>query len=104
MTAQVFKPGCDLSPPAGAMVLVKYIDHTMSDQPTAHWHDGDLPRPPKENGGVCWAMGWVVHKSANWLQLLHVSTKGQHGHYSELHIGSIKRVVVLEPVGIVEGE
>lgn len=86
---------------AGAMVLVQYVDHQMSAHP--HWHEGDLPEPPTRTAGDCWALGWLVFVDETWVQILHVTTTGQHGHFSDIHRGTVKAIYPLEPIGSIGG-
>ena len=78
------------SPP---LVRVVFRDHSMSIHP--HWHDNDLPDPPTGGEGVCVAVGYLVHRCKNWLQILHVTTTGQHGSYINIHRGTVDSVDVL---------
>lgn len=76
--------------PEARLVLVRFVDHAMSFHP--HWHDGDAPEPPAKRGGDCLTSGWLSHVSDEWIQVVHVVTRGQHGHYSDIHRGSVKSV------------
>jgi hypothetical protein len=76
------------------LVRVVFKDHSMSMHP--HWHDGDLPDPPARGEGVCVAVGYLVHSCKEWLQVLHVTTTGQHGSYINIHratVDSVERLV-----------
>jgi hypothetical protein len=75
------------------LVRVTFIDHAMSAHP--HWHDGDLPPPPKTSPAVCVAVGWMTFADDDWLQVLHVTTKHQHGHYCDIARACVVSVEVL---------
>jgi hypothetical protein len=82
-------------PHKAPLVRVIFYDHSMSIHP--HWHDGDAPVKPARGDGLCVAVGWITHADKDWLQVLHVMTRGQHGAYAEIHRGCVQSIVRLEP-------
>jgi hypothetical protein len=77
------------------LVRVTFVDHAMSAHP--HWHDGALPPPPTAAPCVCVAVGYLTFASDEWVQVLHVATTGQHGHYSDIARACVQAI---EPLNI----
>lgn len=76
------------------LVRVTFIDHAMSAHP--HWHDGEIPPPPKTSPSKCIAVGYMTYMDEEWVQVLHVTTRGQHGHYCDIARAC---VLSIEPLG-----
>ena len=76
------------------LVRVTFVDHSMSAHP--HWHDGELPPPPKTSPAVCLAVGYMTYADAEWVQVLHVTTRDQHGHYCDIARACVVSVESLE--------
>ena len=80
------------------MVRVKWTDAAMSTSP--HWQEGQQPRPPKRKAmHICLTVGWLVHLDENWCQVVATLTDGGHAHVTEIPVGMIETIEVLEPAG-----
>lgn len=80
------------------MVRVRWVDAAMSTAP--HWQEGTQPKRPKGRAmHVCLTVGWLVHLDDTWCQVVATLTDGGHAHLTEIPVGMVQSIEVLEPTG-----